>query len=207
MTTYQPRSTSLGKLLQIGLGLSILAILAFAARYTLALFNGSDAAIEQYLALKSHAITLIPFVIVVLLFLGALWAYSYYVDLNNIYSAFNYHPNEAMFGFLIPVWNIYGIGRTFARVINFMDRYDEDDRLYAIGIRMKIALAAFYAGFAGALVSILFSTTIPSGPDLVWKPTVIVFNYAEMVVLWFTLIGFWMVVRANNQFIQYRISS
>lgn len=207
MTTYQPRSVRLGNIMQAALLLSVLAILAFAVKYIFALADGTDGAIAQYLMLKSHAITLIPFVIVILLFIASLWAYSFYVDLNNVYTDFSYHPNEAMFGVLIPVYNIYGIGRTFSRVINFLDRYDEDDTVYGLGMQMKIALATFYAGFAGALVSILFSTTIPSGPDMVWKPTVIVFNFAEIVVLLFTLVGFFMVVRANSQLIRYRISS
>lgn len=207
MTTISPRSVQLGNIMQVAIAAVMLAIVAFAIRYTMALTEGTDQAIAQYLSLKAHAITLIPFVIVVLLFLAAIWAYAYYVDLNNKHDAFRYSPNGAMFGILVPVLNIYGIGRTFVRVINFMDRYDDNDKIYGLGMQMKLALAAFYAGFAGALVSVLFSTTIPSGPDMVWKPTVIVFNVVEMVVLLFTLFGFLLVVRANSRFIKYPISA
>lgn len=207
MTTYEPRSLQIGKILTIGLFLSMGAILAFAIRYIWSLAVGGEEAILQYLLLKSFAVTLIPFVIVVLLFLAAIWAYSYYVDLNNLFSRFDKHPNEAMFSVLIPVFNIYGIGRTFSRVINFLDRYDDNDDVYALGMQMKIALATFYAGFGGALVSILFGITIPSGPDMVWKATVIVFNFAEMAVLLFTLFGFFLIVRANSRLIRYRNSS
>lgn len=205
MGHYSPRSFAWRKVLSLALWVCWGTGIGMILFYAIALWQG-DAWFTTYSTVRESMVVAFPFVVIILLFLAALWTYTLYVDLSHLFPRFRFSPLQALWNVFLPIINIYGIGLTFVRIINALDHYESDDNIYAKGYRMKLALAAFYAGLMGSLIMLFFSNTMPEAPELQHRATVVVFHFTEIITLLFAISGFMWMVRANTALLKYRIS-
>ena len=107
-----------------------------------------------------------------------------------------------MMAVLVPVYNIYGIGLIFSRIIRALDDREEHDHWYLQAYQMKVALALFYAGLSGTIISQFFVRNMQRVEPLFLSIYTIVFQVAALVMVLSVLLGICMMVRSNNRMLR-----
>lgn len=131
---------------------------------------------NQFRDFHSAFMSTVPFYIVLLLFVLGLWAYSLFVDLNNVFRPFNYQPREALVFIMVPVLNFYGLGWVITRIIRVFEheqlRFAYRDLIHSL----KLSLTTAYAGFSGLVIGLYFAFTMHVTPQIFYGTRFIGFN-------------------------------
>jgi hypothetical protein len=192
------RSVVLSRILFILSLLLSLFVVFVTVRYYFALSSNDVKQFSQFLRFKEGLLGLIPFLLIIYPFFIGIWIYSLYVDFNNHFEYFDYSPMKAMYGAIVPVVNLFGIGMAISRIINYMDRYADNENYMKLVFRIKVGLSFFYAGLFGLLFALLLNKTLPENIELFDKTEIILFNFTELFLVLFSMTGIYILIPAFN---------
>jgi hypothetical protein len=202
MAAYTPRAPKISWLIQALLVVSTGFIAFFLWQYIAALQMPSLEGFARFEAFRQQMLPVPAVLTILLIFAMGIWTFSLHTDLYHMLPGFRRDPQNAMMAVLVPVYNIFGIGLIFSRIIRALDDREEHDHWYALAYRMKVALAVFYAGLSGTIISQFFVRTMQRVEPLFQSPYTIVFQVTALVMVLFVLLGIGLMVRSNNRMLR-----
>lgn len=202
MTAHKSKSVAISRIIQAISFAALCFIVYYTVIYALVLKSGDESRFVDFMSYKSSVLAIVPFFIVVLFFVMAIWVYSLYTDLFRRFPKFEYGPMNAMLLVFLPIINIYGTGLVMIRVINYLDREISIPFYEKISMRLKVGLSIFYAGLSALIISLLFGLTLPNYVELFDWAEMIVFNITELVIITVALIGLLIYISGCNSMLR-----
>ena len=186
----------------------VIASLGFIAFYIYYYFNtflvNDFTEIKKYMLFRRQILQIIPFIIVVFVFFMSLWVYTIYVDFNNLFKRFDRSPTNAMFNVLLPVINLYGIGMSYTRIVNFIDAEPENEEYDKSSFGLKIGLVLLYAGITGIFATMMLGFNFPDTVEQFQKRGMLLFHGIAFTMIILAAAGIITMIINTNRILKYR---
>jgi len=157
----------------------------------------------EYGAFHYYLASLAPYILEIDAFLLGLWYYAWTVwQINNGMSPVS-RPMGILWGFILPVINLFSIGLAFSRLANYLDNPRFQERYKPATSRIKTGLIAMYAGIMGIVFSYGFASTLPQDEKAKQLISFLIFRLIYLLLVLIMLFGLIRLVKGVNR-VQYQ---